>query len=207
MTMRCTGIVIVAVLLVGCVPLPLASGDLDTSRRNVGDRLPDFIVAGRTTRADVLLALGEPDMVSEHGAWISYNRATRDSGAAYVFPYGSGAVYFTESVTYRRLIVYFDEQGAVIDAHADRTTCSESEIGQQRTRSCVIQSEQNLQRAAVQPSTVSSEDTIFAPAQWHRDVRGFDKVRALTAEPAAIAGRLVVGRTTLSFYRPDADSR
>ncbi len=91
-------VVLIPLALSGCLVLPIVPGDESDSRQNLGDKLPDFIVTGETTRADVLLALGEPDGESDHGEWFAYTRRTRTGGAAgFFFP-----IYRDETMDYRR---------------------------------------------------------------------------------------------------------
>jgi hypothetical protein len=57
------------------------------------------------------------------------------------------------------------------------------------------------------PDAAGTAAALFAPAQWHPGARGFDDIRALRPERAAIRGSFVVTRESVLFFRPDADRR
>ena len=119
--------------LTGCFPVPIPQGDVPGSRQNVGDKVPEFIVAGKTTRTDVLLRLGEPDIASDaRPSWsfddkrFVYGRFTSEGGVALVFPAGTGAAVGYAPVLYRRLVVTFDETSVVTSARLERFKCPDS---------------------------------------------------------------------------------
>jgi len=119
--------------LTGCFPVPIPQGEVPGSRQNVGDKVPEFIVAGKTTRTDVLLRLGEPDIGSDaRPSWLFddkrfvYGRITSEGGVGLVFPIGTGAAVGYAPVLYRRLVVTFDEAGVVNSAGLDRFRCPDS---------------------------------------------------------------------------------
>jgi len=103
-------------MLAGCVPIPIpATGDREDSRQNIADGVPDFIVAGQTTRADVLLALGDPDQRAEDDRCFLYLRTSDEGGIAFVYGGGGRGGITGQPVTFRMLTVTFDERG-VVDA-------------------------------------------------------------------------------------------
>jgi len=124
-----TGAALIAgVLLQGCViPIPVPERYHYTSRQNLGHCVPDFIVPGKTTREDVLLALGQADGAALDESWLSYGCAY-GKGGVFVFVYPSPAMPAFEAVEYRRLVVYFDEAGVVDRAQWDQRTCQEVEV-------------------------------------------------------------------------------
>jgi outer membrane protein assembly factor BamE (lipoprotein component of BamABCDE complex) len=195
-------IVLMSMLLTAC-PIPLPRGDTSDSRQNVGDVVPDFIIAGKTTRSDVLLALGEPDGITEHGERFTYTRRTREGGVMFVMAAGSSAGgVSTETLTYRRLIVTFDGSGIVTNAHSEQVSCTERELmmGQGiRSTPCVSASGHDLY--------LSSIGTVFTPSLWHQGVHGFELIRGFHLESPAINGSLVVGETHIYFFLSDADSK
>lgn len=119
-------------LLYGCAPVPwvVGTGYHYDSRSNIFSTAPDFIVAGKTTRREVLLNMGEPDSVWIDESVISYG-AAYDTGGAAVFvmfggphtvigglPIGGGETEF------RRLVVSFDAQGVVREARLEKKRCA-----------------------------------------------------------------------------------
>ncbi|MDP2240977.1 MAG: hypothetical protein Q8K18_12555 [Burkholderiales bacterium] len=111
-------------------PVPLPRGDTWESRQNIGDKVPDFIVPGKTARTDVLLALGEPDVTSENGMQFTYTRITSEGGVLFVMAAGGGAAGAgSETMTYRHLVILFDEAGVVTSARNERVSCSETLFG------------------------------------------------------------------------------
>ena len=105
----------------GCLPVPvLPFGDRDGSRQNITDQVPDFIAVGKTTRADVLLTLGEPDQKTDNDERFQYVRASEDGGVGFMFG-GAGRGGLTGvPVTIRVLSVSFDGNGVVSGAQARR---------------------------------------------------------------------------------------
>lgn len=110
-------------LLSGCLPIPvLPFGDTEGSRQNITDTVPDFLVIGKTTRADVLLMLGDPDEKTHNDGRFLYFRETEEGGIAFlVGGAGRGAVAGTP-VTFRVLTVAFDRAGVVADVKARKLT-------------------------------------------------------------------------------------
>ena len=159
-----------------------------------------------------MLALGEPDGVSEHGERYTYTRITSEGGVGLLVPAGSGGAISRESVTYRRLNVFFDDGGRVTDARFDRTTCSETGAyaGKDiRTSPCVSVAGQDLLSATPPAAAGSAPGTaarIFAPALWHPGVRGFELGAPLfSREPAEVRGSFTVGGESILFFAADAD--
>lgn len=118
-------------LLHGCAPVPwvVGTGYHYDSRSNIFSTTPDFIVAGKTTRREVLLHMGEPDSVWIDESVVSYSTAYDTGGAAvfvlfgvpnavYGLPVGGGETEF------RRLVVSFDAQGIVRDARLEKKRCA-----------------------------------------------------------------------------------
>lgn len=102
-----------ALALAACVPVPLIPRELHGSRQDLGERRPDFIVEGVTTREDILWRLGEPDGRGLYDRWFAYGSRRSEGGLLLVLPYGSGLGAGGESIRYRRLVVYFDRRGVV----------------------------------------------------------------------------------------------
>ncbi len=92
--------------LTACGPIPIFSGYAAGSRQNIGERVPDFIVEGKTPREEVLLRLGEPDVRGPADSWYAYGSLLHAGGVEFGF-------LSAETLRYRRIIVDFDEQGVV----------------------------------------------------------------------------------------------
>ncbi len=118
---RIAALALLFIVSSGCVPIPtLPFGDKEWSRQNIGDNVPGFIVTGQTTRADVILALGDPDRRTKNDTRFLYARATEEGGIAFIVGGGlSGAVTGTP-VTYRLLTVNFDARGVVTGAQSEK---------------------------------------------------------------------------------------
>jgi hypothetical protein len=118
--------IVVALILSGCVPIPVPSlGYSSDSRTNLPDRVPGFIVKGKTTREEVLLGLGAPDSYAPDGRWIAYQSARHTGGVAFLVGggYSAGVVGPVSSYEKRLLVVRFDANSIVIDAALEERTC------------------------------------------------------------------------------------
>lgn len=114
-----------ALALAACVPIPIPSGPLHGLRQNFGDAIPSAIVQGRSTREDVLLALGEPDRRDLDDRWFAYESARSLGGVVMMgLPYPVPFVTH-ETMRYRVIIVRFNPQGVVTDARLAEHVCGE----------------------------------------------------------------------------------
>lgn len=132
---------IACALLQGCVPLPLPWGyERFGGRENLGDAAPGFIVPGKTTRAEVLLAMGEADGAALDESWLSYGCAFAKGGVVFLsYAPVSPAI---ESLEYRRLVVHFNGGGIVERIQFEKRVCQESTLsviggGYSRAPPCV----------------------------------------------------------------------
>ena len=127
----------VSVLLPGCivlpVPIPTSSGPSGGSRASVGTAAPAGIVAGETTRTQVLLKLGEPDVRGLNDLWFSYSALVGRGGVRWALVYGAAAGYaggtggahsLDQWDSSSRLTVKFDERGIVTAVSFDRKDCT-----------------------------------------------------------------------------------
>lgn len=113
----------VPVLISACVPIPvLPFGDRAGFRQNIDGTVPAFIVLGQTTRADVLLALGEPDRREADDAHFLYVRETEEGGVAFLVGGAMRGGITGTPVTVRLLRLTFDGAGVVNDAQAKTST-------------------------------------------------------------------------------------
>jgi len=115
-----------AAMLSGCLPLalPIPPGYEGGSRQNLGEDAGDFIGPAHTTRAEVLLRLGEPEGIATDESWMSYGCAFSRGGVIVGFVSTHGAVLpCIESVGNRRLTVWFDGQGIVTTSQMETKAC------------------------------------------------------------------------------------
>lgn len=110
-------------VLTGC-PVPLVPRYEGGSRQNVGERMPDFIVEGTTTRDDLLLRMGEPDGRGPEDRWFAYGSRYNEGGVLFIAgaPGGVGGVGVS-SIRYRRIVVRFDDRGVVSSTGFVERTC------------------------------------------------------------------------------------
>jgi len=117
----CAGILVSA-----CIPIPLVSGYDAGSRQNIPARVPEFVVQGKTTRTDVVLALGEPDRHAEDGSWLLYGSGYSQGGLAMVAVAGGSALGVAEEkMRYRLLVFRFDAAGVVSSTELTEKFCPE----------------------------------------------------------------------------------
>jgi hypothetical protein len=125
-------------LLQGCVvipvPVPRSSGPTKSSRVEVSNTLPEQIIAGQTTRAQVLLLLGEPDGRGDLDRWFTYGSRVGRGGVGWALfiaaglGYGGGAAGVAKLGdwnTSRRVIIHFDGAGLVSDVDFAEKNCTE----------------------------------------------------------------------------------
>lgn len=109
-------------LMAACVPLPIPPmGDTADSRQNIGDSVPAFIAPGKTNRADVLLALGEPDERRNGDEIFVYVRKTDEGGIGFLVGGGMRGGLIGPPTTHRKLTIDFDRTGIVTSARTDTT--------------------------------------------------------------------------------------
>jgi outer membrane protein assembly factor BamE (lipoprotein component of BamABCDE complex) len=214
---RLSVIVLMSMTLAGC-PVPMTPGDFSGSRLNVGDRVPDFIVVGRTTREEVLLALGEPDGISEHSEWFVYLRTASTGGMAFVVAAGGGVGgAFIGGISARRLVIHFDDDGVVKSAKHKFDSCSANSVVMGNASSENSKTEPCLRKApddvATKEVLASAQSTTNPPYQaftsswWHPGVRGFERLSQFQLEDPPTKGTLVVGMNSVRFISADSDSQ
>lgn len=202
---------------VACVPIPLVPGDFETSRTNIDAASVQRIVAGRSTRADVLLELGEPDGQSDSADRFVYSRVASKGGIAFLVAgaagnsMGAGTVE-SRRMSYLRLVIRFDASGVVTDAKLQSDACLETDLGDQAlTGRCA-----DVTGLDLPPLVAAAESAAlaeipggrsFAPARWIPGLRGYSNLMASggTATAHVRKGRLVVGASRLLFVSPEGD--
>ena len=171
-------VVLLALAMTGCIPIIYPARYMKPSRQNLSEAVPAFIEAGRTTLADVVLTLGDPDTVAADESWVAYASTYREGGggAALVLA-GGGQVGLlggaSKQMLYRRLLVRFDDAGLVQEATLDVVDCTEADffIGQSASSSppCFDVDSRDLvaldlaDRLQVQGET---NVVIFSRAEW-----------------------------------------
>lgn len=140
--MRVVGVALLALAMSGCVPIIYGSRYEGSSRQNLADAVPAFIEAGRTTMAEVVLTLGDPDTVAADESWLVYvSRYRKGGGGAVLVLAGGGQGGLLggarKQMLYRRLLLRFDAAGVVREATLDVVDCGEADffIGQSATSS------------------------------------------------------------------------
>jgi hypothetical protein len=119
-----------SILLTSCV-IPIPPHHLGTEiRRNLGERVPDFIVPTVTTREDVLMHLGEADYWPPDESELSYHTGVYRGGVLVFLIMGGGGIgYGYSRELYRTLTVEFDKAGLVKSARLKTESCSVHDFG------------------------------------------------------------------------------
>ena len=109
--------------LAGCIPFATPALLDSSSRGDITIAAQQKLEVGRTTRVDVLLALGEPDGRAVDDSWFAYGSARSSEVGAFAFLIVSGFGFEHVSTEVSRLIVRFDARGVVSSADLDRSKC------------------------------------------------------------------------------------
>src|SRR5215469_3786762 len=109
----------------GCI-VPYATPKmLDTgSRSQVTPVAQQGIEVGKTTRVDVLLALGEPDGRAVDDSWFSYGSSRSSGAGVFVFLLFDGVDISHVNSQVSRLVIRFDASGLVADVLWQHSDCS-----------------------------------------------------------------------------------
>ena len=115
----------VAVLALGaCGPTLIPAGYMATSRQNIGEGLPGFIVEGKTTRDEVLMRMGEPDERGHFDRWFGYE-SRRSMGGVAIGMNAPLLAVGSYTMRYRRIVLNFSDQGVVESAAFAQRECVE----------------------------------------------------------------------------------
>lgn len=111
-------------LLAGCIPIPVRnpSGPIPQSRDPISEQRWSKFVSGVTTRAEVLLALGEPDSRGPGDKQFSYISAVGLGGVSW-WDVPLVSVVGGESYRVQRLLIRFDDVGIVSAVEPESRTC------------------------------------------------------------------------------------
>lgn len=124
--MQIAALLLVAFLCSACIPIPLGPAHLEHTRTNVPDDIPDWLVAGRTTMADVFLRLGEPDeSVSDQRAvaWVTIDRLSGTEVIVLVAPMAGILFIDMHKQRFRRLAVSFNQDWVVANRWMQSQDC------------------------------------------------------------------------------------
>ena len=88
-----------------------------------------MFIAGQTSRADVLLAIGEPDLAADDESWMAYESIYGKGGVLFVVAGGGAAGGVgSEKVQHRYLVLEFDANGLVSTADFVDKSCWEGMV-------------------------------------------------------------------------------
>jgi hypothetical protein len=103
-------------LLVACVPVAPLPAESFGDRENLRAEAIAFIEVGKTTRAELLMRLGEADATALDSSWLLYRTREGLGGAVHILISGTGVpmgAIATQDFNFARLVVYFDVTGVV----------------------------------------------------------------------------------------------
>ncbi len=184
-------LVLVLVLLVGapgCLMLPTPEFNSGSARANISKKTPQQFVPGKTTRVEVVLALGEPDAVAPNECKLAY-RSEKVCGLWFVGAYYSGACGAIQRDRY--LVVEFDAQGVLVKLEQSAPWWGPK-------RPAELMSPAREPTGAMLAVTTTLEPEVMAfPAAWFANLDGYCTKGAATimGQP----GRLVFAEATLRF--------
>lgn len=167
----------------GCIIIPTPGLDSGETRTNIDKHTPEQFTPGRTTRAEVMLALGEPDAVSPDERKLAYRRekiaAIWIAGGGYGG--GGGGSFDTD----RYVVAEFDAAGRLMKIAFDRYGLGS------------LDPDKLLDTAAA----ITNRDPSVhfqAQANWLAGVKDCKS----PGDPNAVwvSGRLVLAATELRFY-------
>jgi len=194
-------IVLLSTTLAGCIVVPLSEKPSPYRRQNITDEVPAFIVAGVTTRADVLLRLGEPDGASAHELQFTYTKGIRTGGVAMVMCAATGCLGgSSEKMAYDRLTIQFDDKNVVSSFQHERIACSETDFGNNASGPCANVSGQDLLLKQINVA----DGVVFPRAVWCRGTR-WKWWQVLPKD--CLRGNLVISNLAILLYSNNADSK
>lgn len=193
-------------ILASCIILPIPPHEDSNTRQNVGAQTRESIMAGKTTRTDVLLLLGEPDETSESHLRFTYTRTASEGGMLFAMVGNSGGIVLGgERVTYRYLVIRFDDAGVVSEARTESASCY---LKSGVPRPCLARIDDDfLQTASLAAGDSGGKtDILFTgTAYWHRGTRGYDWFSQTSSKEPTPWGKLVLSRESLFFFASNAD--
>ncbi len=162
----------------GCCAIPTPEFDSGRARANINDKTPQQFEPGKTTRADVISALGEPDAVSPDELMLAY-RSEKIRGYIYII-YGRdiGTIYKD-----LYLVAVFDAHGVLQKLEPSSHWLSPADPTK-------------MLPAAIEPS-VNMAIRLQKPASWLKGVDGYKSPGATLV--IGLLGQFLLTDTDLQF--------
>lgn len=201
------------------------------SRSDLGDGVPDFIVAGRSTRAQVVARLGAAEVESPDGHWLYYqsNYLKSESGAWVVayFPTSRVAERWPaqSELLLRRLRVSFDPAGVVAEASFEAAECRDLDPSliwpeppaaylegcPVLQRDLAARAERQADRRRMATSSGAAPATWFEHALWRQGegawMLGVPHELQCEGVSRSLEGEIGISRDELLFLPPDPGTK
>lgn len=196
-------IVLMSAVLTSCA-FPVSPGPSYDSRENIPSAAPAFIVAGTTSRAEVLLRLGEPDGATKDDRQFVYVQRAYTGGYR-AFLAGPGSAHAIQwgavKMAYDRLIVEFDGENTVTFSRHERISCTEKYDSSHSDDPCMDVANLDMK--------LKSNAAIFNNVAWCRSstYTGWWISRKSALEMGCLIGNLVIGDTAVLLYPENADNK
>jgi outer membrane protein assembly factor BamE (lipoprotein component of BamABCDE complex) len=173
----------------GCIVVPTPEYNTGNARDNIRRTTPNQFEPGTTTRAEVMLALGEPDAVSPDESRLAY-RSEKVCGLWFVGAYGSGAGGTLTKDRY--LVLSFDAQGVLREVERTSTWFGSGSASQ-----LLLGPPAGVSLASADVATDADRPVMALRAGWLMGVDGYRNpdTATWTGQP----GRMLLGGTHLLF--------
>jgi hypothetical protein len=186
--------------LEGCIPFATSHLLDSNSRGDVTTATQQHLEIGKSTRADVLLALGAPDGRAADDSWFTYGSARTSEVGGILFLIVSGVTTEHVNTHVSRLLVRFDSHGIVSNVDFQQSECS----GFMMAQGCLDLKGKDLAAAdAARAHGYGIALLSFPGAQFRRGAPGKCEFKFHTPEshgPLVITDRaIVMGDTTLAY--------
>jgi hypothetical protein len=189
-----------AILLSGCIPFATPAMLESSSRADVTVAAQRDIEVAKTTRVDVLLALGEPDGRAADDSWFSYGSARTWEVGTVTFLLVSGFVTEVAGREINRMIIKFDAIGVVSNMDFQQSKCS----GFMVANGCLdVKGKDLIAADEAKANGKGSALLSYAGAQFRHsspDKCGFTLHSPSSSGPLVLTDRaIVMGKTSLSY--------
>ncbi len=184
-------LILLGLLLSGCIYVPLPPSVVDSCHQHIFEDPSSEISIGSTSRAEILLMLGEPDYsYRDDRLFVYINRQGRSGTGVLVSNVGLAGY---DRFTLHRLFVTFDQQGIVASSSYEAVPCSPP-ITEQPEQCFDPRGKKAFLQLAHQGIRTAWIGSVF----WQK---GESKWWQQEFTP----GWLVVGEESLDFYLSDGD--
>lgn len=167
--------------MAGCIIIPTPGLDSGETRTNISRKTTAQFTPGRTTRPEIVLALGEPDAVTPDERKLAYRREKTD---AFWFAAGGYNAAGGSIESDRYLVAEFDAAGLMQKIEWSRSWC-----GSRDPDRILATGFATNRDAAIR---------VQHPANWLAGVDGYRPKHA--AEMSGLPGRLCLTEQELRFY-------